>query len=217
MKVCSVKELPYESRPVTRALNHGVGALTMTELFAVATGSSRLVEFPDVSQLMCLGICDLMSMGLSEKAAVKIAAVMELSKRIWQSSVAVSGEEYRTSEVLAAHVREVLRYEEQEQLRLLCFNSRHRIIKEKMLTKGTSDSSLLSVRELMIQVLRCNAVAIAIAHNHPSATGPEPSEQDISVTSAVEDACRTMGIRFMDHIIISDNAWYSFREHDLLS
>jgi DNA repair protein RadC len=77
------------------------------------------------------------------------------------------------------------------------------------------DSSIVPVRELMIEALRNRAVNIILLHNHPSGD-PFPSPEDRTVTKKVSEAGNLVGIRLADHIIIGDNTYYSFKEWGLL-
>lgn len=213
MKVC-IKDLPYKCRPLSRALQVGVGALTNNELLSLATGSD-LHDF-DFEEIMKFDIADLRCLGLSPTAAARTAAVMEFSKRLWRQ-VSVDADELRSPDKLATYVREELCHEEQEQFWLLCFDARLRPIKENILTIGTFDSTVVSVRDTLIHALRCNAISIAVAHNHPGCASAQPSEEDIRVTKSLSEACKLVGIKFTDHIIISGNGgWYSFRESGLI-
>ena len=86
-----------------------------------------------------------------------------------------------------------------------------KLIKDKLISSGTINQSLVSPREIFIEALNCNCVNIVLVHNHPSGD-PTPSQEDIRSTSRVEKAGKIIGIRLLDHIIIGDNNYISLRE-----
>lgn len=76
---------------------------------------------------------------------------------------------------------------------------------------GTSNASLLGIREVYIRALLCGASSIVLVHNHPSGD-PTPSRQDIAVTERMKEASQLLGLEFCDHIIIGREGFYSFKE-----
>ena len=213
-KVCSISEMPYESRPANRLSNYGVQALTIPELFSVVTGSKDLISY-NLQDIMNLEPSELKNLGLSKSTSMKIAALVELSKRIFKENIS-NEPVFNSPETIANHVKAEMMFEEREQLRLLCFNIHRNLISEQILTRGTVDSSLVSVREVIISALRNNACSIALCHNHPSGSEASPSDADIDVTNKISSACTTTGIKFMDHIIISQSGYFSFKERGMI-
>lgn len=98
---------------------------------------------------------------------------------------------------------------EKELFILITANNDHVFIKTHIMTIGTATESCVSVREIIRQALLDDAIAIAIAHNHPSGA-LEPSAFDIAVTDRIAEACTFMDIRLLDHIIVSKEGFYSF-------
>ena len=82
-------------------------------------------------------------------------------------------------------------------------------------SKGTVNASLVTPRELFIEALQKNAVSIIILHNHPSGD-PSPSREDMLTTKRIQDAGALIGIELLDHIIIGNNCYISFREEGML-
>lgn len=80
---------------------------------------------------------------------------------------------------------------------------------------GTCNSALVGTREIMIRALMSGAVNIMLAHNHPSGICT-PSQEDEEVTQELKAASKLLGIRFLDHIIIGRDCYYSFMEHNML-
>lgn len=110
---------------------------------------------------------------------------------------------------------EALRHLEQEELHAAFLDTKLRFISDQLLSRGSVDASVVSVRELMIAALRARAVRMILVHNHPSGD-PRPSADDQRVTAEVQAAAKLIGIPLEDHIVIGDNAYYSFKEWGLL-
>ncbi len=89
------------------------------------------------------------------------------------------------------------------------------MIGETDISKGTVNASLITPRELFLEALRKEAVSIILLHNHPSGD-PSPSGEDILVTERILKAGELIGIELLDHIIIGNNCYISFRESELL-
>ena len=98
---------------------------------------------------------------------------------------------------------------------VVCVNTKNRIIGIHEVSRGILDASLVSQRELFKRVLLNNAAKIFIIHNHPSGV-PTPSNADFLVTNKVKKAGELLDISLLDHIIIGDNQYYSFKENGKL-
>ena len=96
------------------------------------------------------------------------------------------------------------------------YNVRCRLIGDEVMTIGTSTSSLISPGGIFRCALKHDAEYIVLLHNHPSGD-PSPSEDDMLSTDRIASCGRLMGIPLMDHIIIGDNRYYSFRENHLIT
>lgn len=109
-----------------------------------------------------------------------------------------------------------LKSKAEEYVYLLCFNKNHsRIVGVFEISHGTIDKTILGMREIFIRVLLSGACNIIIAHNHPSSS-ILPSKEDINVTKRIGECARMLNISFMDHIIIGDEQYFSFREEGSL-
>ena len=93
----------------------------------------------------------------------------------------------------------------------LLLNSKTKLIGESELSLGTVNTTLVSPREVFVEALRRNAVAVILLHNHPSGD-PTPSKQDVLITRRVTEAGRLIGVELLDHIIIGDNCFISLRD-----
>ena len=217
-----VQELPYE-----RFLRFGPENLTEAELLAIIirTGtkeSSALQLAERVLQLTrypkegLLGLHDLTLeelksvKGIGEVKAIKLKCIAELSKRISTAS-ASEGIWFQTSAQVAACYMEQLRHRATECVILLCLDTKCRLIRETKLSEGSVRMSLISPREIFLEAFEAKAVNILLIHNHPSGD-PTPSASDIKLTDIVREMGDKMGIPLLDHIIIGDNIYISFKE-----
>ena len=110
---------------------------------------------------------------------------------------------------------EDMRHLEQEEIHAMFFNTKQVMIKELLLARGTVNASVMTPRELLIEALRCRAVSMVLVHNHPSGD-TAPSRADILLTRRVKEAGDVIGIQLIDHIIIGDRCYLSFRQQHLL-
>ena len=122
---------------------------------------------------------------------------------------------FSDSASIASYYMEDLRHLTQEHLMLVLLDNKCSLIKEMVLTIGTINASLVSLRDIFLQALKYGAVYIVLLHNHPSGDAT-PSGNDISVTKNVYDAGELLGIHLLDHIIIGDNDYVSLKEKEYI-
>ncbi len=94
-------------------------------------------------------------------------------------------------------------------------DSKMQLLSEKCIAKGGINASSISARELFIEALQKKATAIILVHNHPSGD-PTPSSADIAFTKQIKEAGEMIGIPLLDHIIIGNNRFVSFKESTLI-
>ena len=217
-----LRDILPEERPAEKARRLGIASLDDQELLALLLRSGCSGQ--DVTELSALvldleprreGLLGLLhnSMqdymrirGVGEAKALQLVAIGELSKRIWRREAAKNlTTAFADPSICARYYMEALRHLDTK-LRLIC---------DRLLSRGSVDSSVVSVRELMIAALRARAVRMILIHNHPSGD-PRPSKDDQKVTAEIQEAARLIGIPLEDHIVIGDNAYYSFKEWGLL-
>ena len=231
MQNTTIKDLEPEYRPDEKFLTYGPKALSDAELLAIIlrTGSTGLssVELArkilsrsgdqDISILNIFHYdChELRRMkGIGKVKAIQIKAIAELSLRIAQSQVR-HRLVFHQPETIAEYYMEQLRHEKQENVVLLMLDNACNLIQEKIISTGTATASLLSAREIFLTALKYEAVGIVLLHNHPSGD-PQPSIADIQFTEEIENAGVLIGIRLLDHIIIGDNRFFSFKESEFI-
>lgn len=96
-----------------------------------------------------------------------------------------------------------------------CFNSKNEPVNISVVSIGTLGSSLVHPREVMKTAILSNSNSIMIAHNHPSGS-VNPSNEDKRVTERMVNVCDILGIKLLDHIIIGDDKYFSFKESSLI-
>lgn len=226
----TMKELYEGERPYEKCLACGARALSDKELLAVLlrTGTvgetacelaGRILSLPGYQGLTGFGRIPLERLlrlkGVGKVKAVQLKCAAELASRM---AKATAGERlcFATPATIADYFMEELRYEEQEQLVVLFLDTRNRLLKEKLMFKGTVNASLVSPREIFLEALEVHAVYVVLVHNHPSGD-PTPSREDIQITERICHAGELLGIRLLDHVIIGDCRYSSLREQEILS
>ena len=152
--------------------------------------------------------------GIGQVKAVKIKCITELSRRM-AKECAKEGLVFNNPSTVATYYMEELRHEKRERVLLVLLDSKGLVLKEVILSTGTVNASLISTREIFIEVLKAEAVGIVLLHNHPSGN-PMPSSRDDEVTSLIKKGAELLDVAFIDHIIIGDKDYYSFKEKGLL-
>lgn len=105
--------------------------------------------------------------------------------------------------------------QEVEELWAIYMNMASRIVKMKRISVGGISQTIVDIRILLKEALLCNAVAMTICHNHPSGNA-RPSKADDQLTEKISKACKTMDIRFLDHVILADETYYSYADDERL-
>lgn len=225
----TMKDLYEAERPYEKCLSQGAKALSDTELLAVIlrTGTKgetavqlagRILSLPGYRGLSGFGRIPLERFkelrGIGDVKAVQLTCLSELAARM---SKATAGERlcFDAPETIADYYMEELRHEEQEQLVVLFLDTKNRLLREKMMFKGTVNASLASPREIFLEALKVHAVNLVLVHNHPSGD-PTPSREDLRITERVRRAGELLEIHLLDHIIIGDNRYSSLREKGIL-
>ena len=98
-----------------------------------------------------------------------------------------------------------------EEFWLLLMNQNHRLIKKLCISHGGITEVAVDIRIIMREAVLANATILAVCHNHPSGS-LRPSKADDELTASLRQACRVMRIHFLDHVIITDGAYYSYHE-----
>lgn len=226
----AICEQTKEEKPYEKFIRYGAESLSDEELLALiirtgTVGKDALALAGEVLHkcgkshgligLHHLEVSDLMQIGgIGEVKAVKIKCIAELSNRIARQKVRFE-EALTGPAAIAAYFMESMRHLEYEKCIAVYLDSKCHILSETTVSIGSISHANLSKRELFRHALKANAAQIILLHNHPSGD-PTPSREDALITEKVQQAARLMEIPLVDHIIIGDNTYFSFREEGIL-
>lgn len=147
---------------------------------------------------------------LPSEAAAKLKAAAEMGRRIASTSRR-DNPVIMTPEDAINILLEDMRYLQKEHFKALLLDVRNKVIAIETISIGTLDTGLVHPREALGPALRKSAAYVIFAHNHPSGN-PSPSNADIEMTARLMVAGEVLGIEVMDHIVIGDGDYFSFRE-----
>lgn len=217
-----VQELCVEQRPREKALQQGIESLSDMELLALILGSgTRKKPVMDLAADLLKAtdnLADWMSFsptafmridGIREVKALHLVACTDLARRILKAR-AFRRHSFDLEEVLEWCQME-FGLQPQERFAAVFLDSRGQIISSRILTIGTQNQSLVSVRDAFRIALEQNAVSVLFVHNHPSGD-VTPSREDVKTTEALDEAGRMMDIRVLDHLIVGGTEWFSMRQ-----
>lgn len=211
-----MSQVPVHDRPRERLARRGCEALGDRELLAVLLGTGgapgvgahelaerlldRFGSIAAISKATVAELCQVKGVGAAK--ASSLAAGFELARRVMLDSPT----QIRSTSDIAAVAAPWLHGRARERLVVISCDSGSRVLGVDPISDGTVDQTLLPVREVLVAVLRRDGRAFALAHNHPSGD-PTPSAHDIEATRPVEEAAAAAGLRFLDHVIVTDTAW----------
>ncbi len=223
----TVKEMALEERPREKMLAKGEKSLSNDELLAILlrTGTKRknaiqLANYiinKDIQGLRCLQdmtieeLCEIDGVGLSK--ATQIKAALELGIRV--ASIKPNKYKVKNPWDIYKYYMDSLRYQKQEIFKVVLLNTKNEIISDIDVSKGTLNSSLVHPREVFREAIKRSTNKIILMHNHPSGT-IEPSKEDKNVTSRLIKCGELIGIEVIDHIIIGDGLYFSFKENMII-
>ena len=130
--------------------------------------------------------------------------------------IKISGQKYNSSEEVARSefARSLLK-SDREKFICMHLNIKNQIISFEIVSTGSLTSSIVHPREVYKGAILSNSASVIFMHNHPSGD-PEPSIDDIEITKRLEKAGEILGINVLDHIIVAQKGFYSFRQHNLI-
>lgn len=153
---------------------------------------------------------------ISENMAVALKVISACSKRTAKMTLTSEKKPvFLIWDDFVAYCRQTMAYEEVENLRLFLLDDDMCWFKEENLSKGTVNKTVAHPREIVHEALKHSAGGIILAHNHPS-EDCLPSEADILMTNEIIEAVESLGIKFIDHLIVTKGEIFSFRTNNLL-
>ena len=221
-----IKNIPTLERPREKAYKYGIATLSTVELLAILIScgtigksaieiANSLLDEGGLISLPSLTYEDLIKIkGIKSAKAITLLAVFELNKRYEHLKIEQK-RHITSSEDVYLMLKSKYNYASQEEVVILILNSANIIIKEQVIAKGNFDSVNLDYRVLIATLLRANATKFILLHNHPSGNS-KPSNEDIIFTGLIKDKTKEFSIRLLDHLILGNNEYFSFKDNALI-
>jgi len=222
-----VKDWPAQDQPKQKLINHGPDNLTESELLSILlkTGNkaynpvdlakrilTQHFHLPELSRKTYLELLSIP--GITKSKAVTLLVTFELARRILSVPVAHKIK-VTDPEVVFRRYNPLLSHLNKEIFKILILNSANCLVRDVTVSEGILNSSLVHPREVFHQAILNAAASIILVHNHPSGE-TEPSQEDKNITSRLVQSGKIMDIPVLDHIIIGDGKYFSFREGGLI-
>lgn len=227
-KKITIKDLPLEERPREKMREQGAGRLSNAELLAIIlrTGyrEETAIHLAEKVIFRAGGLRFLPDLTLEElqkikgiglAKAVQVQAALELGRRM-AASLRPKTLSLSSPQEVADYLMEEMRYYRKEYFKIILLNTKNQIISLEDVSVGSLNSSVVHPREIFNVSIKKSAAAIILVHNHPSGD-PHPSQEDLKVTTRLVDAGKILGISVLDHIIIGEKNYFSFKEKGLLA
>lgn len=220
-----IKDLPIDERPYEKLINNGVNNLSNEELLAILikTGTNKysakelanmiLKKVNNIGELNNITYKNLMDInGIGLKKSCVLLAAIELGKRINNYSTGIINKKFNSSSIVYEYFKRILFNAKQEHFYCVYLDNSKQIIHEKLLFIGTINYSVVHPREIFKEAYYYSASSIICVHNHPSGN-IFPSNEDLKITKNLVQVGQLLGIKIVDHLIISNNNYYSFLEN----
>ena len=224
----SIKNWSQDDQPREKLLHKGKAALSDAELVAILIGSGNKTESAvelskrilasvdnNLSELGKLSIKQLMEFkGIGEAKAITIAAALELGRRR-RGEEALEKKKITSSKSVFELMQPLIGELQHEEFWIIYLNNSNKVILKNQLSKGGITGTLVDVRLVLKNALEVGATGLILAHNHPSGT-LKPSEADKQITNKLKIASESLDIKVLDHLIITENAYFSFADDGIL-
>ena len=219
----TIKELPEHDRPREKMRLKGAAGLTNEELVQVILGSGlQGYEVRTIAQQVTRVIeekkgqlveSDLMEIGgIGPAKGHKFLAAFELARRFAEGdAVKITG----AQNILALDVIQQIAVKQQEHFVCISLNGANEVIEKRIVTVGLLDRNQVHPREVFADVIADRAAAVIFAHNHPSGD-LRPSDNDLRIHTHLTEAAKILGLRVLDHVIVSKKSHFSFQEQGLI-
>ena len=224
MKTFTLRDLPSRERPRERLVEFGEEALSSVELLALILGKGTagesvmmlsqklLSRFGSLKGITEASLEDLLSIkGLGLAKAAQIKAVAEIARRVSFEDLKKPRSIILKPKDVFKLVKTKLKNYQKEQFFVISLDSRNGFIGIDKISVGTLNANLVHPRETFEAAIYRHAAQIIIIHNHPSGA-LEPSEDDLLITKKLIASGKILGIEVVDHIIVSKNGFFSFKE-----
>ncbi len=225
-KSFTIHDLPKEERPRERLVKFGEQALSVQELLqiilgrgiagesVVVTAQKLLSQFGSLQKLAEASIEELsLIKGIGLAKATQIKAVFEIGHRLSTQVPSYKSRELSDPKKVYRLIKSKLKDYHKEHFYIIALNSRNYSVAE--VSVGSLNASIVHPREVFSEAIKNKAASVIFVHNHPSGD-PEPSEGDLITTKRLVEAGKILEIEIVDHIIVTNNNFLSFKERKLL-
>lgn len=223
----TIKSIPADDRPQEKLLKYGANTLSNSELLAIIlrTGTKEenvIMLSQRILQEDGKGLRNLAEgtiekfksyKGISDVKAAKLIAVAEISKRM--SAIKIEKIKISSPGDAAMVLMEEMRYYQKEYFKIILLDTKNNIKKISQISIGSLNSSIVHPREVFHEAVLNLSSSIILIHNHPSGEC-QPSHEDIVLTNRLDECGKILGIKILDHIIIGDGIFFSFKEEGLI-
>lgn len=213
---------------VRNSFKKGKTALSDAELIAILIGSGnkdesavalsqRILARADfnLNQLGKFSVQQLMQFkGIGQAKAITIAAAMELGRRR-RGEEALEKKKITSSISVFELMQPIIGELPHEEFWIIYVNNSNKVIQKQQLSKGGITGTLVDVRLVLKTALEVGATGLILSHNHPSGT-LKPSEADKQLTQKLKTAAQSLDIKVLDHLIVTEKAYFSFADENLL-
>ncbi len=222
----NIKNIPNDERPREKLKLIGKEKISLSELLSIIikTGTNNksvndisleLLNKYTIEELKDLTIEDLTKFnGIGEVKAIELIASIELGKRIYLHTPKILSKLTSPKEIFN-ETKYLFFNKKQEYFYALYFNTKQELIKTKLLFIGTINQSTIHPREIFKEAYKVSAYSIIIMHNHPTGD-TTPSKADDYITKTIINIGKIQGIPILDHIIVSDNNYFSYYDNGKL-
>ncbi len=224
----NIKSWAEEDRPREKLMGKGRQILSEAELIAILIGSGSRNETAvelskrilstvenNLNELGKLGVKELTKFkGIGEAKAISIVAALELGRRRKETEV-VKREKITTSKDAYDALKGNMSDLPYEEFWLIILNRANAIVKKELISRGGVAGTVVDTKIIFKAAVEHYASSIIICHNHPSGN-LKPSEADIRITKNIKEAGKIMEIPLIDHLILSENGYYSFADEGML-
>jgi len=227
-KSVSIKNWKEDDRPREKLLSKGKNTLSDAELIAILIGSGnreesavglakRILSFTsnNLNQLGKLSVNDLTQFkGIGGAKAISIITALELGRRR-RLEEALERPKINSSKAVFDIMQPILGELNHEEFWVLYLNNSNKIMYKNQLSSGGITGTLVDVRMLFKKALELSSVAVILCHNHPSGS-LKPSKSDIDLTKKIQQAGKSLDIKILDHLLITEKAYFSFADSKLI-
>ncbi|MCX7728246.1 MAG: DNA repair protein RadC [Bacteroidia bacterium] len=225
-----IKDLADEDKPREKLLKYGASYLSDAELLAIIISSGtkgnsaiqlaqKLLAYynNDLNKIAIQHPLNLQSTqkGLGLVKSIHIIAALELAKRRYIKEKNEIPSSFNNAETAATYFMRYLSDKIQEEFWMVALNKANLPIDFFQIGKGNYDQAIVEIREICKFAILNNSTSVIIAHNHPSGN-LKPSQEDIHITKRIKEALELFNVKLLDHLILFQNQYYSFADHNLL-